>query len=113
MHCKVLQAAQYGTPQARERVIFWAARYDVPLPEFPVPTHNYGKGVRSFDLPTREILHRPVRVRPPHDAKRDAYMQYAPFRAVTVEDAISDLVSRPPRSMIGRVLITFRRSVNL
>ena len=90
VHCKVLQAAQYGAPQGRERVIFWAARRDVPLVDFPVPTHNYAKGVRSFDLPTGEGLHRPVRV-PPFDlsaAPRQHYAQFTPFWPVTVEDAI-------------------------
>lgn len=64
----------------------------MPLPDFPCPTHHLAKGVRSFDLPTGEVLHRPVRV-PPHElATRAEYAQYAPLRAVTVEDAIGDLV---------------------
>ncbi|EKM55273.1 uncharacterized protein PHACADRAFT_184086 [Phanerochaete carnosa HHB-10118-sp] len=91
VHCKVLQAAQYGTPQSRERVIFWAARRDVPLPDFPYPTHHFAKGVRSFNLPTGEVLHRPVRVAPHESAKRSEYAQYAPLCAITVEDAIGDL----------------------
>src|SRR5260221_259236 len=37
----VLQAGVYGSPQGRRRVIFWGARRGVPLPEFPIPTHNF------------------------------------------------------------------------
>lgn len=91
MHCKVLQAAQYGAAQARERVFFWAARRDVVLPKFPYPTHHYARGVHSYNLPDGEVLHRPVRVPPHESARRSDYAQYAPFQAVTVEDAISDL----------------------
>ena len=93
-HCKVLQAAQYGAPQGRERVIFWGARRDVPLPDFPYPTHNYKHKSKSYDLLTGEILHRPVRfVSTIFDGKeRDEYRQYAPFQAVTIQDAIGDLV---------------------
>lgn len=95
VHCKVLQAAQFGAPQSRERAIFWAARRDVLLPDFPFPTHNYLKVVNSYELPTGEVLHRPVRLPPLSDdpqTERREYRQYAPFRAVTIEDAIGDLV---------------------
>ncbi|GJE87065.1 BAH and Dcm domain-containing protein [Phanerochaete sordida] len=91
VHCKVLQAAQYGAPQARERVFFWAARRDVPLPNFPWPTHHYARGAHNFKLPTGEELCRPVRVTPHESAHGGEYEQYAPLRGVTVEDAISDL----------------------
>ena len=36
---RVLQAADYGTPQSRRRVILLAAREDVPVPSYPAPTH--------------------------------------------------------------------------
>lgn len=36
---KVLQAAEYGTPQSRRRLILLGARNDVVLPEYPEATH--------------------------------------------------------------------------
>lgn len=36
---EVLQAADYGTPQSRRRVILLGARNDVELPEYPTATH--------------------------------------------------------------------------
>lgn len=35
---KVLQAADYGTPQSRKRLILLGSRSDVPPPEYPEPT---------------------------------------------------------------------------
>ena len=63
------------------------------LPDFPYPTHHYARGVHSYNLPDGEVLNRPVRVPPHESARRGDYAQFAPFPAVTVEDAISDLVS--------------------
>ncbi|MGO2932407.1 DNA cytosine methyltransferase [Microbacterium sp.] len=40
MPINVLQAAEYGTPQSRRRVIVLGARTDVPLPNYPTPTHT-------------------------------------------------------------------------
>lgn len=37
---KVLQAADFGTPQSRRRVFVVGARNDVPLPTYPTPTHT-------------------------------------------------------------------------
>lgn len=37
---KVLQAADYGTPQSRRRTILLGARKDVPMPSYPEPTHT-------------------------------------------------------------------------
>lgn len=37
---KVLQAADYGSPQSRRRVIVLGAREDVPLPSYPEATHH-------------------------------------------------------------------------
>lgn len=36
----VLQAAAYGTPQSRQRVVIMGARSDVPLPTYPQATHQ-------------------------------------------------------------------------
>ena len=82
----VLQARAYGSPQNRRRVIIWGARRGVPLPEFPIPTHHVEKTQWSVLLDTGLKLE-PVTRDPesPHGG--------APLRAVTVDDAISDLVS--------------------
>jgi len=37
---KVLQAADFGTPQSRRRLFLIGARADVPLPQYPSPTHH-------------------------------------------------------------------------
>jgi DNA (cytosine-5)-methyltransferase 1 len=37
---RVLQAADYGTPQSRKRVFVLGARNDVEAPEYPDPTHT-------------------------------------------------------------------------
>lgn len=37
---KVLQAADYGTPQSRKRMILLGARQDACLPAYPIPTHT-------------------------------------------------------------------------
>ncbi|KAF8495303.1 hypothetical protein JB92DRAFT_2993870 [Gautieria morchelliformis] len=79
---KVLQAADYGSPQRRERVIFWAARRSELLPEYPLPTHvasQFRNHVLS--LPTHDKLY-PV---------QRSDQNCAPFRALVVADAISDL----------------------
>lgn len=37
---KVLQAANFGTPQSRQRLFLIGAREGVPLPDYPEPTHH-------------------------------------------------------------------------
>lgn len=77
-------AADYGSPQRRERVIFMAARYGEILPSFPLPTHVTESHRRQIlTLPTGDKLHPVGR----------SGKQHAPFCALTVADAISDLVS--------------------
>lgn len=81
----MLQAGVYGSPQGRRRVIFWGARRGVPLPEFPIPTHNFETALWAVQLDTGLKL---------DHVGRDPDMPHrgAPLRAVTVDDAISDLV---------------------
>ena len=82
----VLQAGAYGSPQNRRRIIIWGARRGIPLPEFPIPTHCFEMTHWGVQLDTglrlEPITRNPER---PHRG--------APLRAVTVDDAISDLVS--------------------
>lgn len=40
---RVLQAAEFGTPQSRRRLFLLGARGDVQLPAYPVPTHSARK----------------------------------------------------------------------
>ncbi|PWB97129.1 DNA cytosine methyltransferase [Salinibacterium hongtaonis] len=52
---RVLQAADFGTPQSRRRLFLIGAREDVPLPQYPSPTHTprtiKGKVPSAHDLP--------------------------------------------------------------
>ncbi|KAL0581108.1 hypothetical protein V5O48_000897 [Marasmius crinis-equi] len=95
VHFKVLQAGQYGSPQGRERIIFWGAKRGLKLPEFPIPTHAFPRSA-VWKLPCNKT--RPL---PPPTRSRDpdvtGYL-YAPLRAVSVFDAIDDL---PPFEWIN------------
>lgn len=88
MHFRVLQAGQYGAPQGRQRVIFLGARGDVPLPSFPIPQYAYPKPLHNYNLPNQVVLHPTYRVG--HGAEGH---QCAPLPAVTIDEAIGDLVS--------------------
>jgi DNA (cytosine-5)-methyltransferase 1 len=85
---KVLQAGQYGDPQDRERVIFLASRRGRKLPEFPIPTHAFPKAARRWKIPIRKR----DRIRPPMRIHGEEQHLFAAHPAVTVNDAISDLV---------------------
>ncbi|KAF8201752.1 C5-DNA-methyltransferase [Pholiota molesta] len=93
---KVLQAAQYGVPQGRRRVIFWGAKCGVPLPSFPVPMYAYDKGMHKVNLPTGDTLEPETRSKDP-----EVYHQYAPLRPVTVDAAIGDLPKINPHHIIS------------
>ena len=95
VHFRILDAGNYGAPQRRNRVIFLGARRDIPLPMFPIPTHIVPKDVYKRKLPTGDILY-PVVRHQSFDTDQDdwhTHIQFAPHLFVTVEDAISDLVS--------------------
>ncbi|OBZ65761.1 Acetolactate synthase, mitochondrial [Grifola frondosa] len=98
VHFRVLQAGQYGAPQSRRRVIFWGARRDVPLPDFPAPTHSFPKLMHSFNLPTGDILYPVSRTKTYGSQNKDDHHQCAPLPFITVHDAIGDL---PPFDWIN------------
>lgn len=89
---RLLNAADYGAPQKRSRVIFWAAKIGLKLPQWPLPTH-IPRG--RFTIGARNIagVDKPIPI-----ASRNSFEEEgetgrrAPFLATTVEDAISDLV---------------------
>lgn len=83
---KLLQAGQYGAPQGRQRVIFWGAKRGLSMPDFPVPVYAYPKGARRSTLTSGDFLE------PMSRSLSGGSHQWAPFKAITVNDAISDLV---------------------
>ena len=86
---RVLNSADYGSPQQRNRVIFWAARLGLPLPKWPTPTHIPEEGHGSRIRKVADVGFAPVASR---NMLEDGH-QHAPFYAVTVKEAINDLVS--------------------
>jgi DNA (cytosine-5)-methyltransferase 1 len=92
---KLLQAAQYGVPQSRRRVIFWGAKRGLALPNFPVPVHAYPQGMNRVSLPTGKILSPPTRCKEP-----DGFHSYAPLPAITVNTALGDLVRTTGSSLL-------------
>ena len=85
---RLLQAGQYGAPQGRRRVIFLGARGDVPMPSYPLPQYAYPTPLQNLNLPNCEVLYPTFRV-----GHGKAGHQCAPLPAVSINDAISDLVS--------------------
>ncbi|GAA5926040.1 hypothetical protein JCM1841_003203 [Sporobolomyces salmonicolor] len=82
---QVVNAAGYGVPQARRRVIIWLTLAGAPLPASPKPTHAYRNAQQqSFDHALREVDHK----KPKRD--KDAG-SLAPHPCVSVEDAFGDL----------------------
>ncbi|KAL5511284.1 hypothetical protein ACEPAH_4500 [Sanghuangporus vaninii] len=86
---RVLNSADYGSPQQRNRVIFWASRLDVALPKWPIPTHIPRSGHNTKIRRIGEIGFAPIAAR---NEFEDGH-EYAPFYAVTVNEAIDDLPS--------------------
>ncbi|KAI0348187.1 S-adenosyl-L-methionine-dependent methyltransferase [Trametopsis cervina] len=77
----LLEAAHYGTPQARVRFFLIASQLGHTLPTFPTPL---------YDIPIKDSLqiHLPHGL---HLSPIPATSGMAPFRYVSVDDAISDL----------------------
>lgn len=67
----VLNAADYGAPQARKRAVVIGHRRDLPFPGFPEPTHD-AKG-RSGRLPHRTVREALASV--PDHPDRDAVLE--------------------------------------
>ncbi|EMD38163.1 hypothetical protein CERSUDRAFT_122915 [Gelatoporia subvermispora B] len=90
IHFRVLQAGQYGAPQGRRRLIFIGARRDLPLPQFPAPSHSFPRKTQCYNLPTGDTL-QPI-TRCQIDEEDDITLEpWAPLPTVTVMDAIGDL----------------------
>lgn len=79
----LLQAGQYGTPQRRVRFFLLASLKSYPLPSFPDPTH----AVLNPDA---------LVIKMSNGTELEATFLTgtgsAPFRAVTIRDAIGDLL---------------------
>ncbi|KAG0667570.1 hypothetical protein C6P46_000106 [Rhodotorula mucilaginosa] len=80
---QIVDAAGFGVPQSRRRVIVQAAARGVPLPKAPKPTHSLLRSVQPFDHRTTE-----GQAQGPLDKEIE---RWAPHSAVTVKDAFSDL----------------------
>ncbi|KAG8181044.1 hypothetical protein JTE90_024790 [Oedothorax gibbosus] len=77
----VLQAGSYGVPQTRRRAIILAAAPGEILPRYPEPSHVFSPRACSLTVGI-------------DDKKFESNIQWtssAPYRTITVRDAISDL----------------------
>lgn len=78
----VLQAAHYGLPQTRVRFFLVAALLGHPLPKLPEPLYAFPvKDALALKFPLGLIV-RPI---------KNTEQGFAPFRYITVDDAIGDL----------------------
>jgi DNA (cytosine-5)-methyltransferase 1 len=74
----VLQAGAYGLPQGRHRIVYIAATTGIPLPDFPLPTHQFSVSVPTVNLPTLNVAPAVTRDCVPH-------------RQIVTKDALMDL----------------------
>jgi site-specific DNA-cytosine methylase len=60
----ILQAAEYGCPQSRKRVIVWASLPGYGLPKFPQPSHVFSgrSGGTNFHRERKSAPHFPITV---------------------------------------------------
>lgn len=103
----VLQAAQFGSPQARRRIIFAGTKHGLTSIKLPEPTHHFPDESLAILLPT-------------NDKDKDASGQNSvradhrtcssgALRAVTIHDAIADLPEFEyinPNKIMGRTRST-------
>jgi len=76
----LLEAGAYGISQPRKRAFIWAAAPNEVLPEWPEPMHVFNNP--GFKIPLSQGL---------HYAAVQSTKFGAPFRSITVRDAIGDL----------------------
>lgn len=76
----LLQAAHYGTPQARVRFFLIAAQCSYPLPLLPQPTHSFPLQ-DGLEMKFTFDSMQPIRT-------SDGV---APYKFVSIDDAIADL----------------------
>jgi len=89
-----MQAGRYGVPQSRERIIILASRGDIPLPDFPLPTHIFSRRATWKTLPNGELLPPIQRSGGNHPFLHNCLC--APLPAVTADNYLDDLVSSSP-----------------
>ncbi|EOA28898.1 hypothetical protein CARUB_v10025150mg [Capsella rubella] len=77
----ILEAGAYGVSQPRKRAFIWAAAPEEVLPEWPEPMHVFNNPT-GFKIPLSQGLDYAAA----HTTKFGA-----PFRSITVRDAIGDL----------------------
>lgn len=85
-----MQAGRYGVPQNRERIIILASRGDIPLPDFPLPTHTFNRHATRKKLTNGEELQPIQWSGGKHPLLHDCLC--APLPAVTVDNYLNDLV---------------------
>ncbi|XP_010435242.1 PREDICTED: DNA (cytosine-5)-methyltransferase 4-like [Camelina sativa] len=76
----ILEAGAYGISQPRKRAFIWAAGPNEVLPEWPEPMHVFNNP--GFKIPLSRGL---------YYAATETTKSGAPFRSITVRDAIGDL----------------------
>lgn len=87
----LMQAGRYGVPQNRERLIILASRGDIPLPNFPLPTHTFNRHATRKKLANGEELQPIQRSGGKHPFLHECLC--APLPAATVDEYLNDLVS--------------------
>lgn len=80
MRFGILEAGAFGVSQSRKRAFIWAASPEETLPEWPEPMHVFASPELKVAL-NRNTQYAAVR----------STASGAPFRAITVRDAIGDL----------------------
>ncbi|KAK4491318.1 hypothetical protein RD792_002054 [Penstemon davidsonii] len=76
----ILEAGAYGVPQSRKRAFIWAASPEEQLPDWPEPMHVFAAPQLKISM-SKSLQYSAVR----------STSRGAPFRSLTVRDAIEDL----------------------
>ncbi|KZC09572.1 PREDICTED: DNA (cytosine-5)-methyltransferase PliMCI-like [Dufourea novaeangliae] len=77
----ILQAGNYGIPQTRRRLIILAAAPGETLPKYPEPTHVFSKRACQLSVIVDNKKY----------SSNCDWTQSAPYRTISVRDAMSDL----------------------